>query len=65
MYQGKIFKFDLIVSLKWGKENLPISIDINEDATVFKAQIYALTAIPSDKQKIFLKGVNPFWIPLI
>ena len=35
---------------------MPVDIDINEDATVFKAQLYGLTSIPPDKQKIFLKG---------
>ena len=35
---------------------MPLTMDSNEDATVFKAQIYALTSIPPDKQKIFLKG---------
>eukprot|EP00826_Nyctotherus_ovalis_P026152 TRINITY_DN2041_c0_g1_i2.p5 TRINITY_DN2041_c0_g1~~TRINITY_DN2041_c0_g1_i2.p5 ORF type:complete len:109 (+),score=41.99 TRINITY_DN2041_c0_g1_i2:181-507(+) len=31
-------------------------MDPNEDASVLKAQIYGLTFIPPDKQKIYLKG---------
>jgi len=30
-------------------------VDPNEDASVFKAQIYGLTFIPPDRQKILLK----------
>ena len=44
------------MTLRWGKQNLPLTIDLNEDAAVLKAQIYALTSIPTDKQKILLKS---------
>lgn len=45
-----------IVSVKWGKRILKLDFDPNEDASTFKAQIYGLTFIPPDKQKIYLKG---------
>ena len=32
-----------------------MEVDPNEDASVFKAQIYGLTFIPPDRQKIYLK----------
>ena len=35
---------------------MPLEIDLNEDVHVLKAQIYALTLIPADKQKILLPG---------
>ena len=35
---------------------MPVDVDPNEDATVFKAQLYGLTSIPPDKQKVYLKG---------
>ena len=45
-----------LVNIKWGKQLLKLEIDLNENATVFKAQIYGLTSILPEKQKIFLKG---------
>eukprot|EP00826_Nyctotherus_ovalis_P026154 TRINITY_DN2041_c0_g1_i4.p6 TRINITY_DN2041_c0_g1~~TRINITY_DN2041_c0_g1_i4.p6 ORF type:complete len:125 (+),score=43.53 TRINITY_DN2041_c0_g1_i4:110-484(+) len=44
------------ISVKWGKKILKLEMDPNEDASVLKAQIYGLTFIPPDKQKIYLKG---------
>ncbi len=44
------------MSVKWGKKILPLEIDVNENVGVLKAQIYALTLIPADKQKILLPG---------
>lgn len=45
------------VNIKWNKtvyEN--IDLDTSEDITTFKCQIYALTNVPIDKQKLMSKG---------
>ena len=55
----------LKVNIKWGKTVLnDVELDLNEDVLTFKSQIYALTNVPVDKQKIMMKGkvlkVNSF-----
>lgn len=44
--------------MKWGKQKFDnIELNTNEPPTVFKAQIYALTGVPPDRQKIMgVKG---------
>lgn len=42
--------------MKWGKKTLPLEVDVNEDVHVLKAQIYALTLIPANRQRILLPG---------
>ncbi len=44
------------MNLKWGKQSLPLEVDTNDDVQTLKAQIYALTYVPPDKQKILLRG---------
>ncbi|KAJ3671194.1 hypothetical protein LUZ60_008620 [Juncus effusus] len=45
------------VSVKWGKEVFPgIEIDTTQPPIVFKGQLYALTAVPPERQKIMVKG---------
>ncbi len=45
------------VIIKWGKQKFEnVEIDLEEDILTFKAQIYALTLVPVDKQKISFKG---------
>jgi ubiquitin carboxyl-terminal hydrolase 14 len=33
-----------------------VEVDLNEDITLFKSQIYALTSVPVEKQKVMAKG---------
>ena len=46
----------LIVKVKWNKEIFEVDVDPSEDPTIFKAQMYALTNVPVDSQKIMIKG---------
>lgn len=46
------------VQVKWGKNVYKdIELDINESVAVFKAQLFALTNVPVDRQKLMAKGV--------
>ncbi|EKX37851.1 hypothetical protein GUITHDRAFT_165362 [Guillardia theta CCMP2712] len=40
------------VKVKWGKEKFDVQIMLDEPAEVFKAQLFALTGVPPDRQKI-------------
>ena len=45
------------VSIKWGKQVFDdIEVNLSEDIATFKVQVYALTNVPVDKQKIMAKG---------
>jgi len=45
------------INIKWGKELFKdIDIDTNEDVMTFRTQIYCLSNVPIDKQKIMIKG---------
>eukprot|EP01118_Nematostelium_gracile_P018856 TRINITY_DN8525_c0_g1_i1.p1 TRINITY_DN8525_c0_g1~~TRINITY_DN8525_c0_g1_i1.p1 ORF type:complete len:475 (-),score=155.12 TRINITY_DN8525_c0_g1_i1:20-1444(-) len=45
------------VSIKWGKQKFDdIELDLNEPPVVFKGQIYALTNVLPERQKIMVKG---------
>eukprot|EP00967_Tisochrysis_lutea_P010547 scaffold12068_cov32-Tisochrysis_lutea.AAC.1 len=48
----------LTVTVKWGKQKFEnIELDTAEPVEVFKAQLYALTAVPPERQKIMgVKG---------
>lgn len=45
------------VKVKWGKENFQ-NIEVNTDETpiLFKAQLYALTGVQPERQKVLFKG---------
>jgi len=46
-----------IVNVKWNKTTLnDIDLDTTQDVLTFKTQIYALTNVPVDRQKIMFKG---------
>ena len=46
-----------VVNVKWGKELfIGIEVDTNEEVLVFKSQIYALSNVPVEKQKVMIKG---------
>ena len=45
------------VSIKWNKQLFEdVSIDMGGDIEMFKAQVYALTNVPTGKQKLMAKG---------
>lgn len=46
------------VSLKWGKQKFDLAVDTADSAEVFMAQVYALTGVPLEKQKILAKGTT-------
>ncbi|XP_073006842.1 ubiquitin carboxyl-terminal hydrolase 6 [Typha latifolia] len=45
------------VSVKWQKELFPaVEIDTTQPPVVFKSQLYTLTGVPPERQKIMVKG---------
>ncbi|XP_055712894.1 ubiquitin carboxyl-terminal hydrolase 14 [Phlebotomus papatasi] len=47
------------VKVKWGKELYPnIIVDTDEEPLVFKAQLFALTGVAPERQKVMCKGVT-------
>lgn len=56
------------VQVKWQKEMFDVTIDTTQPAAVFKAQMFALTGVQPDRQKIMVKGGmlkdDADWAPL-
>ena len=46
----------LIVKVKWNKENYELELCTSETPYVFKAQIFGLTGVSPDRQKLMFKG---------
>ncbi|KAK5647304.1 hypothetical protein RI129_002196 [Pyrocoelia pectoralis] len=47
------------VKVKWGKESYPdIEVNTEETPMLFKAQLFALTGVQPERQKVMLKGVT-------
>lgn len=45
------------VSVKWQKELFPkVEIDTSQPPYLFKCQLYDLTGVPPERQKIMVKG---------
>ena len=45
------------VSVKWNKQVFnDVELNLSEDIATFKAQVYALSNVPVDKQKLLTKG---------
>jgi len=44
------------VSVKWGKEKLAANINTNETPDVFKMQLFSLTNVLPERQKVMIKG---------
>jgi hypothetical protein len=45
------------VSIKWGKEVFPdVEADPSQPPMVFKSQLYTLTSVPPERQKVMIKG---------
>ena len=46
-----------VVKVKWGKENYPdIELNTDEPPLLFKAQLFALTGVQPERQKVMVKG---------
>ena len=48
--------YNNLVSVKWGKEKLTANINTNETPDVFKMQLFSLTNVLPEKQKVMIKG---------
>lgn len=44
------------VSVKWNKEKLDLEVNLAESPLIFKGQLFALTGVQPDRQKVMLKG---------
>lgn len=47
---------DFSVSVKWQKEVFSVEIDTTQPPYVFKCQLFDLTGVPPERQKIMVKG---------
>lgn len=60
-----LFDYLIIVKVKWGKEIYnDIDLDTDLETTVFKAQLFALTSVSIERQKLMFKGKvisGPTW----
>lgn len=44
--------------MKWGRENFPgIDVNTDEEPLLFKAQLFALTGVQPERQKVMCKGL--------
>ncbi|KAH9604987.1 hypothetical protein KSS87_003567 [Heliosperma pusillum] len=46
----------LRVSVKWQKKTFPVEIDATQSPFLFKCQLFDLTGVPPERQKIMVKG---------
>lgn len=47
------------VNVKWGKESFKnIEVNTDEEPMLFKAQLFALTGVQPDRQKVLCKGIS-------
>ena len=44
------------VTVKWNKETYDVEADTEQPPSTFKFQLYSLTGVPPDRQKIMIKG---------
>lgn len=45
--------------MKWGKETFEnVEANTDEDPVLFKAQLFALTGVQNERQKVMIKGVT-------
>ena len=48
----------ILVNVKWGKEKFQdVELNSDEPPVVFKAQLFALSNVQPDRQKVMVKGV--------
>ncbi|KAG1671301.1 hypothetical protein FOA52_010873 [Chlamydomonas sp. UWO 241] len=47
----------VVVSVKWGKVTFKdVEVDLTSSPMVFKSQLFALSSVPPDRQKVMIKG---------
>uniref|UniRef100_A0A0N5AHE3 Ubiquitin carboxyl-terminal hydrolase n=1 Tax=Syphacia muris TaxID=451379 RepID=A0A0N5AHE3_9BILA len=44
------------INVKWGREKLEVDADLSEPPLVFKSQLFALTGVMPERQKVMIKG---------
>lgn len=50
---------DVSVKVKWGKELFSnVEVNTEEEPMLFKAQLFALTGVQPERQKVMLKGMT-------
>jgi ubiquitin carboxyl-terminal hydrolase 14 len=47
---------DSSVIVKWNSQKYPVAVDIDQPGIVFKTQIFSLTSVAPERQKIMVKG---------
>lgn len=49
----------LLVKVKWGKELFSnVEVNTEEEPILFKAQLFALTGVQPERQKVMVKGMT-------
>jgi len=49
----------ILVKVKWGKELFSnVEVNTEEEPILFKAQLFALTGVQPERQKVMLKGTT-------
>lgn len=47
------------VKVKWGKETFTdVEVNTDEEPILFKAQLFTLTGVQNERQKVMIKGVT-------
>eukprot|EP00771_Trimastix_marina_P000730 gnl/Trimastix_PCT/1760.p1 GENE.gnl/Trimastix_PCT/1760~~gnl/Trimastix_PCT/1760.p1 ORF type:complete len:507 (+),score=161.30 gnl/Trimastix_PCT/1760:85-1605(+) len=44
------------VSVKWGKQKYPLTVSPSDPGVVVKSQLYSLTSVPVERQKLMFRG---------
>lgn len=52
----KVLIATMKVQVKWQKDTYDVEIDTSQPPIMFKQQLFSLTGVPSDRQKIMVKG---------
>ena len=45
------------ITVKWGKEKYTVDADVAEPPLVFKSQLFALTGVAPERQKVMIKVI--------
>jgi ubiquitin carboxyl-terminal hydrolase 14 len=44
------------VIIKWNGQKFPIAVDMEQPGLVFKTQVFSMTSVAPERQKIMVKG---------
>ena len=53
---AEVLMTSLKVQIKWQKDTYDVEIDTSQPPVVFEQQLFSLTGVPADRQKIMVKG---------